>query len=197
VCSLATVFALGAASASLAAVHNLGVLTPTTPLSQAVFAAPGAVDDQFTFDIPGAAGSQFVYTMLVNSYMQTSGGSNLTGLLGSGGANDFVQLFSGLPGSGTPVAGSLTPLVYNSSSNTVTGSTLAFTLTPGDYYVEVMSAAPAAGGSPNLVDGGANYTVGLFAAAVPEPATWAMLIFGVAMIGLAARRRSAGPALAA
>jgi hypothetical protein len=32
---------------------------------------------------------------------------------------------------------------------------------------------------------------------VPEPATWAMLILGVAMIGFAARRRNAGVALAA
>jgi hypothetical protein len=34
-------------------------------------------------------------------------------------------------------------------------------------------------------------------AAVPEPATWAMLTLGVAMIGLAARRRRAGMAVAA
>ena len=31
---------------------------------------------------------------------------------------------------------------------------------------------------------------------VPEPATWMMLILGVAMIGFAARRRSEGMALA-
>lgn len=33
--------------------------------------------------------------------------------------------------------------------------------------------------------------------AVPEPATWAMLILGVAMIGFAVRRRSEGAPLAA
>lgn len=36
-----------------------------------------------------------------------------------------------------------------------------------------------------------------FTADVPEPATWALLILGVAMIGFAARRRNAGVALAA
>lgn len=35
------------------------------------------------------------------------------------------------------------------------------------------------------------------AAGVPEPATWAMLIFGVGMVGFAARRRTAGPVLSA
>jgi hypothetical protein len=32
--------------------------------------------------------------------------------------------------------------------------------------------------------------------ATPEPATWAMLILGAAMVGLAARRRSQGAAVA-
>src|SRR5262249_25476639 len=37
-----------------------------------------------------------------------------------------------------------------------------------------------------------NMTFSLTGVAVPEPATWAMLILGVGMIGLAARRRRAG-----
>lgn len=40
-------------------------------------------------------------------------------------------------------------------------------------------------------------TFGTAVGGVPEPATWAMLILGVAMVGFAARRRSLGAALAA
>jgi hypothetical protein len=57
----------------------------------------------------------------------------------------------------------------------------------GDEYVTISSIA------------GGNYDAGIIldGTAVPEPATWAMLILGVAMVGFAARRRNAGAAIAA
>jgi hypothetical protein len=50
----------------------------------------------------------------------------------------------------------------------------------------------------NLTRSGNDFSIdGLSFAAVPEPATWAMTILGVAMIGAAARRRSQGIAVLA
>lgn len=51
--------------------------------------------------------------------------------------------------------------------------------------------------NPDYLGGGTGLDFILFGGAVPEPATWAMLLVGVAMIGFAARRRREGAAIAA
>jgi hypothetical protein len=65
----------------------------------------------------------------------------------------------------------------------------------GDSYTGFLAGnSPTPGGSI-IYD---SFTGQLVSGVVPEPATWAMLILGVAMLGIAARRRkSAGAALAA
>lgn len=88
-------------------------------------------------------------------------------------------------------------------------------LSSGSYYfaVQVDSALiwlmqGQNGGAVETHDGGSTWSnsyegingvaVSLYdVTGVPEPATWAMLILGVAMIGFAARRRSEGVALTA
>lgn len=195
VCSLALVFALGTSSTTLANTYNLGTLTPTNPLSISVIAPPGAVNDNLTFGFTVANGPLSVYAELVNGYTENGKHQLATGLLSFGNSSSYIELFRGSP-VGTPVAGSYQELVHNGSSDTVTGTTQTFTLTPGSYYLEVVASAPGKAGPPALATGGADFTVGIFGSAVPEPATWATLILGVAMIGFVARRRSGAAALA-
>lgn len=62
-------------------------------------------------------------------------------------------------------------------------------------YVEYDFGANSIGTGCPGCGGGLGQGAGIYSLdiqAVPEPATWAMLILGVAMIGFAARRRSAG-----
>lgn len=65
------------------------------------------------------------------------------------------------------------------------------------------SASASASVDPTITLLNPNYSLALSPgigngiASVPEPATWAMLILGVAMVGAAFRRRSAGTAVAA
>jgi len=91
-----------------------------------------------------------------------------------------VQLFlSDVSGGGSSVVATITP--SNGDSFTVTPSNISsttFTLSPGtDYTLSVTSA-----GNTKF---GAN--LGAVSAA-PEPATWALMVFGIGAIGVAMRR---------
>jgi hypothetical protein len=197
VCSLAVAVALGTVSTGSAKTFPLGVLTTTDPLSQSVEAPAGTVNDQFSFDFTVTT-PLAVYANLVNGYTQDNNHHLATGLLSSDNPASYIELFSGTPtGLHAAVPGSLKELIFNGSSQTVTATTQTFNLGPGDYYLELMTSAPGKAGLPPLTRGGADFTVGVFGAAVPEPATWAMLITGVAMIGFAARRRRDALAAAA
>ena len=68
-----------------------------------------------------------------------------------------------------------------------------FDLPAGNYEIVIDSF----GVDTVKTQGDAKFAVELEGVSVPEPATWAMLISGLAMIGLAARRRSENVALAA
>lgn len=197
VCSLALVFALGVSSTTLANTYNLGTLTPTNPLSISVIAPAGAVNENLTFDFTVVNGPLSVYADLVNGYTENGKHQLATGLLSYGNSSSYIELFSGSPGgSHAAVAGSYEELIYNGSSNTVTGTTQTFTLAPGSYYLQVVASAPGKAGPPVLATGGADFTVGVFGSAAPEPGTWAMLILGAAMIGFEVRRRRVATALA-
>jgi hypothetical protein len=199
-CSLSAMFMLGAAGASFANTFPLGVLSPTQPLSESVTAPAGAIDELFTFDFTVQNGPLNVYADLVNGYTWDSNHDLATGLLSSGNASSYIELFQGSPtGAHTLVSGSFEELVYNSASNTVTGTTQTFKLAPGSYYLELVASAPGTSGAPSLSAGGADFTVGVFGSpldGVPEPAIWGMLVVGVAMIGFAARSRRESLALA-
>jgi hypothetical protein len=93
---------------------------------------------------------------------------------------------------------------------TVNGSNVSVVLSNGvNFVVSTPSAAlyltsafNMGGATPfdtielTSTDVGVNVESITFNGAVPEPATWLMLIMGVAMIGFAARRQSAGMAVA-
>jgi hypothetical protein len=83
------------------------------------------------------------------------------------------SLFKGVPGSGVFVTNSGAP---------ITGPAIDTILQAGQYYVQIDSST--------LINKGDEFvTGGLTLSAVPEPATWAMMITGFGLLGLAARRR--------
>lgn len=81
-------------------------------------------------------------------------------------------LFKGLPGSGVAVANSGAPMF---------GPAIDLVLGPGSYYLELLPGDIAQ--NNELVSGALTIT------AAPEPATWGLMITGVGLLGLAARRR--------
>ena len=142
------------------------------PISAGPFFLPGnpsGVIPAGTF-ATGSNTYDFTFTTVGNTYntlmqMQTS-------KLGNGAPQALTfELFQGLPGSGSPVAG---------SGGTPTAATLLDALKPGNYYLElVTTSAPK-----ELVTGGITLL-----SAVPEPATWGSMILGFGLLGMAARRR--------
>jgi hypothetical protein len=128
------------------------------------------------------------------------------------GAEGNVNIFTGL--SGPTELGTVFPATYPATS--ANGETVGLQKGPTiDLPTGYKSGTPL--GTSTAVFGGASLTnegiaPGTYVwtwgqgadadsltinAGVPEPATWAMMILGVAMIGFALRRRSVGPALAA
>lgn len=82
-------------------------------------------------------------------------------------------LWFGLPGSGT--------LLGTSSNSTLAVLDLA-NITGGNYFMQVLPSNLTK--REEFLDGSITLS-----AAVPEPGTWALLISGVGLLGLAARRR--------
>ena len=82
------------------------------------------------------------------------------------------SLFKGVPGSGVFVV---------SSGAAVTGPAIDQILTAGNYYVQILPA--------NIAKNNELLTGGLTVTAVPEPASWGLMITGFGLLGLAARRR--------
>ncbi|HEY2049976.1 MAG TPA: PEPxxWA-CTERM sorting domain-containing protein [Caulobacteraceae bacterium] len=82
------------------------------------------------------------------------------------------DLYSGAPGFGTRIASS-------TWSTSTTSAFLAWDLSPGAYYVQITDIA-----KNNEVLSGSLVTV-----AVPEPASWALMILGIGAIGAALRGR--------
>jgi hypothetical protein len=157
------VAALAFATGASATTYDLGTLTATTPLSQSV-SAKGAVDDIFDFQINPPP---------LNTYGQ------LIDFLVAGQSGLFdTGATIGLYTSTGNLLGSLNAIL-SVPGFLSTGATTTVPLMPGNYYVEVK-------GNVSNPDG-ANYTMGVFGAAVPEPATWAMLIGGLGLIGASLR----------
>ncbi len=93
-------------------------------------------------------------------------------LLAHGGSTpELIQytLYSGAPGSGT----------FQSQSSLDFSPTIAFAPVAGDYYLEV-----------NVISANNEVAGGTLTAAVPEPASWAMMLVGFGLLGGALRRRA-------
>lgn len=166
--STAAVIAMPASAAT--EIANLGVIVvpPTQTFS------PG-----ITFGASGANTGLYQFTVSQNNTQVTSSFTNSA--IGSTGLFSFqtIGLYSGLGTSGT--------LLQSGTVGATNGFQFAalnpYTLTAGTYtvaYTGTATGAPAGVGS-NFV---------FSAAAVPEPASWLMMIAGVGMVGFGLRRRN-------
>jgi hypothetical protein len=166
--------ALAFATGASATTYHLGTLTPAG-LSTPVHDASGAVDDKFTFSV--LPPPLQTYGQMIDFFVKGQ-----SGLFDSG----TIGLYT----SGGTLLGSLNSIL-TSPGLLSTGATTTVALMPGDYYVQVKGNVSATTG--------VNYGLSVFGAAVPEPATWAMLISGLGMMGASLRmsRRSAKTVTAA
>lgn len=106
-----------------------------------------------------------------------------------GGVNNsdlFYKLTLGF-GDGTTVSGVYDTVSNNFFGNTSNGISLTGFLWERQRFDIVSEYSSTKGGSNADYNGGFSYNV----AAVPEPATWAMMIGGFGMVGAAMRRRKA------
>lgn len=155
------------ASAANVGTYNLGILTASGGLSQAVTGDTGAIDDIFNFSINPPP---------LNSYGQLIDFAQ-TGQSGVFAPGATIGLFT----SGGVAIGPAQEIATLGGLGSL-GDTLTERLGPGSYYVEVVGTA---------ADSQAiNYGLSIFGAAVPEPAAWAMMIVGLGLIGSTLRVRA-------
>jgi len=159
-----SIFGMGSAQATIT---DLGPAVVGSPLSFGALAAPGPFNDTFTFTLPVNGGSGYSvtnFTLLPGVYNTVlsvlSLISNPDGILFN--ADDTVLAMSMAPG------GASLALVFPASP-------------AGSYYLSVMGIA-------NGTQGGI-YNGAISVAVVPEPATYALMLGGLGMIGFVAMRR--------
>ena len=170
---LATVLGVSlAAPASAAIVANLGVnpTSATGAFNHAV--GGGAFDDQITFQLVG--GPQFLTVGSVTNNFANAA-SQITGftgivfrIVGAIGGGDDIRVIG-------PIAATAN---CGANCQGFGGSTI---LNAGNYYLDFTGIG---GGSAGY--GG---TLSTSVSAVPEPATWAMMLLGFASVGFMAYRR--------
>lgn len=134
------------------------------------FAQSGSFIDTFSFNLA-----------LTSDLSSVTVANNLPQIFGI--ANGMVSLFSGVAGDNTADT-----LVGSYSFNGTTGETQhAFNaLTSGNYFYQVKGDLTGALGGNYLLTSSA---VASSPALVPEPETYAMLLAGLGVVGIAARRR--------
>lgn len=151
-----------------AAVFPLTVITGSNDFGNTLLAS-GSFDDHFTFTVPGpSTGTSFVGTVSLKVRGQIK--------------QDID--FSSVDLDGTPFTGVITPFAGNPDGKE-------------DYSLDI----PVLGAGPHTINvygtsnatltNSASYAGTLnIASAVPEPATWAMMIAGFGLVGGAMRRRN-------
>jgi hypothetical protein len=120
---------------------------------------------------------------LLTSYSITSNGNTKIAPISDGTAEIFTA-------ANVAVAGSLVTIDTASAGHIqFTDFSDSFDLGPGSYYVKIISSGLKTVGS----QGASKYSLELQGVAVPEPATWAVMMLGFGAIGASmrqARRRA-------
>ena len=174
---------MAGASAASAAAYTLSPLPvgseiPSTASafdSNAGSGSTGTFTDTFSFVVGGD-----LNTALGGLYFERTPGAQYQI------ATTDLTLFEGVPGVGTPTQLATTGVVnLNDTSTGVQSTGLTQELTPGlEYFLSDTITVP--GGKLG------SYTISAIAtpmSAAPEPAAWALLFGGVAMVGLGLRYR--------
>jgi hypothetical protein len=179
--NLSKLLAVSAASAGVmlasAPAHALTFVNSLAPSTLSLPLHPSAVIPSNTI-IQNTNTYDFTFSTLGGTYssvMQAQASKVKNGAP----ATLAFALFSGSPGTGTWIA---------NSGGTPTAATLRLNLGPGNYYLELGTHnAPK-----ELLTGGITLL-----SAVPEPASWAVMLVGVAGLGAMTRTRRRALATAA
>ena len=196
-------------------VATLGSLLSALTIGFSISPAAAADLLDFNFKVnQGSVATSFATLSLDEFAPGTTTFTLDTQLSGGSGNPSIVELRFGCNGCGTPTFIPTTPGVtiapngvqagYDfdfvatfDPSVTASSSPLVFTATgaPSAFLEATTGAGPTAfaliqltGGSE--VIGGANITSGFYVAAVPEPSTYAMMLAGLGLVGVALRRRA-------
>ena len=143
---------------------------------------------QYVFGVP-TAGQVTSGVITTSDRTFVSNGFNaqtITGITGTFNGSSITSLIAGLFGSNN--------IYYTSGPSFVDGSGLGFGTAAGNSVNLFYQSSASSYRINTLNPFGSTFVSAsssqVAAAAVPEPATWAMMLVGFAGIGLAARRRS-------
>ena len=175
----------------------------------------GAADLAFDYKVnQGLIGTTFATLSIQPSGANSTTFTLTTDLSGGQGNPGIVDLYFGCNGCGTPTFSSPASGVVVERGGTQSGYTFDYRVrldpgatsadTPivwtanasaGSFLEATSGAGPDSFALIQLTGGaerinGANVTSGFYVSAVPEPATYAMLMVGLGLVGFAYRRRS-------
>ena len=213
---------LGASSLALASAANAVVIVPGAPIvgdqsqgptsflvSGNIFSGPisatighsgiaeGSFTDTFQFTIPqtGLGSGSITTSVSYADYLSTTD-LDITSVVVNGlTAFQALATAFGDPANGNPGAGYPSqPCTVEDAPGTTCGANEAFFRNDVPITANVLNTITVTGLSRGNGSYGGNLT--FTPAAVPEPATWAMMLLGFAGIGWQLRRKRSGAALA-
>jgi len=179
-----TLFAL--AALILATPAGAQVFTGTTTTSDPTFNRPLANGNAAPTGLSGV-GTAVYYDRL--GFTVTSSGSYTFLMQGLNPTNwdTYLGLYSNSFNATSPLTNAL---IYNDDNPTIGLSGFTYNLTTGTSYIAIMTGFGNTDmGSWSLTIAGPGTAVPVNAGAVPEPATWAMLMMGFGAVGATLRTR--------